>query len=171
MRSTIQNRNLPFQVRKRKVFDYVQPGFGLIAIYSYGRAAGDIWVGMKGDAYLHGKVDPNDSTITGDSILYIYPDYETAIIGQFKNRLLQSGSETEILQVGCNRQGLMVVTKFAKPRETKFWYEVPTNISQGSGPEGVADPYETKWLRLVLDFLLSYILSIMKSRKACNLGG
>jgi len=110
---------------------------------------GDFWVGMKGDSYLHGKVNVKNSTLTGESLLYVYPDFETAIVGHFVNRILINGTETEILKVGCNHHGQMVVTKLAHPQGPQFWYESPNNTSQGSGPEGVPDPYERKWLKMV----------------------
>ncbi len=45
----------------------------------------------------------------------------------------------------------MVVTKFSDPDPSGpvFYYDPPTNISFGSGPPNVRDPYEVKWVQLV----------------------
>jgi len=44
-----------------------------------------------------------------------------------------------------------VVTKFSDPDPSGpvFYYDPPTNISFGSGPPNVRDPYEVKWVQLV----------------------
>jgi len=43
-----------------------------------------------------GKVHPDNGTLTGDSIAYIYPDMDTAFIGIFENKFMRAARETEV---------------------------------------------------------------------------
>ena len=52
-------------------------------------------------------------------------------------------------KLGCNADGMIVVTKYSEPSGPFFYYDPPTNESYGAGPPNVRDPYERKWLDLV----------------------
>jgi len=51
-------------------------------------------------------------------------------------RLMRHAQESSVLEVGCNPNGLMVVTKFQDPVGPFFYYDPPTNESFGAGPPG-----------------------------------
>jgi hypothetical protein len=53
---------------------------------------------------------------------------------------------------------MVVVTKFSEPAGPTFYYDPPTNETYGSGPPGVRDPYERKWLELVRRCYDNFIL-------------
>ena len=46
--------------------------------------------------FCSGKVHPDNGTLTGDAIAYIYPDMETAFIGRFENKFMRAARETEV---------------------------------------------------------------------------
>ena len=100
------NQILPRPGTRRETFLF-HPGFGFIGMYKNGRPDGDFWIGMKGRGYLHGKASPVDGSITGDSIAYIYPDMETALIGRFENKFMRAARETKVMEIGCNKNGLL----------------------------------------------------------------
>jgi hypothetical protein len=52
-------------------------------------------------------------------------------------------------EISCNSHGFLVVTKFSEPEGPTFYYDPPTNETFGSGPPGIRDPFERKWLELV----------------------
>ena len=111
------------------------------------------WAGMVGgipNGFLHGRISPIDNTITGNNISYIYPDMETSLLGRFKDLMMKDAQESTILGVDCNENGMFYVNNYLRPDPSspRFYYEPPSNISYGSGPPGVMDPYERKWLEL-----------------------
>ena len=111
------------------------------------------WAGMRGGiptGHLHGVTDPTDGSITGNNISYIYPDMETALLGKFKDRKMQNTQESKVLELGCDKNGLLYVSQYSSPdlRAPHYYYEPPSNVSFGSGPWGAFDPYEQKWLEL-----------------------
>ena len=100
--------------------------------------------------HLHGHINDEDGTITGDNISYIYPDMETVLLGRFENRLMRNAQESAVIEVDCDVNGMLYVSKY-KNRDfssPKFFYEPPTNISFGGGPKHVYDPYEKKLLEV-----------------------
>jgi hypothetical protein len=100
---------------------------------------------MQGNGHLHGVVD-DQGLISGDNIAYIYPDGETAFLGQFKNKFMKKAYGVDVLAYGCNENGIMEVSKYSKPvMGQAYFYEPPTNVSFGGGaPLETIDPYEMK---------------------------
>jgi len=49
---------------------------------------------------------------------------------------MRGAQESTVLNVGCDEDGIMIVTKFEKPSGPVFYYDPPTNESFGAGPEG-----------------------------------
>ena len=131
----------------------VHRGTHYLGYYKNGGANGKFWIGMMGGnpyGHLHGIVRAADSTISGDSISYVYPDMETAFLGKFEDRVMKDAQEATVLEVDCDENGLLYVSKFSTPEMSSphFYYEPPNNISYGAGPPLVPDPYEQKWLEL-----------------------
>ena len=48
-----------------------------------GLAYGPAWRVLTGGAFLYGSLDKNSGRFSGDNIAYVYPDYETVLMGQF----------------------------------------------------------------------------------------
>jgi hypothetical protein len=68
---------------------------------------------------------------------YIYPDLETAIVGEFSDLVLVSGRTSKVLGERCNDFGLKEVD-FAPvdPDQEPVFFSPPTNTSFGDGPRG-----------------------------------
>ena len=125
------------------------PGIQFLGRFKNGKAVGTFWMGLKGGGYLHGEFDDN-GTVTGDNISFIYPDGETAFLGRFENKYMKKAHAVDVLEYGCDDNGLLKVTKYSSPTQHHvFYYEPPTNVSFGGGaPLGVIDPYELKTVKL-----------------------
>ncbi len=86
---------------------------------------------------MHGKFGKDDSwEASGDHLAFIYPDMETSFLGNFKKFVMEEAVEAEVSEVGCNENGLVVVTKFETKQGPKYFYKPPTNESFGAGPFG-----------------------------------
>ena len=121
--------------------------------YKNGYAHGTFWaamIGGKPQGHLHGTIHSADGTISGNSIAYIYPDMETTFLGRSEDREMKDAQESAVLDVKCDKNGLLYVSKYACPiiDSPHFYYEPPSNVSFGAGPPSVRDPYEQKWLEL-----------------------
>jgi hypothetical protein len=81
--------------------------------------------------------------LIGDNIAFIYPDFETALIGEFVNKVMISAKPTKIVAERC-KDGIKEL-KFAKPKKNApiFKYERPSRDKIGDQPI-VADPFERK---------------------------
>ena len=130
-----------------------QAGTGFIGYYQNSKAIGKFWIGMYGgDPYghLHGTISDETGAISGDQISYIFPDMETVFLGRFEDRLMMDALQSTVLNVDCDKNGMLYVDKYAEPDiySTRFYYEPPSNVSYGGGPKDVIDPYEKKWLEV-----------------------
>ena len=61
-------------------------------VFKNGQAYGHFWIQMVGDGHLHGKISP-DGLISGNDIAYIYQDGETALLGQFEDRVMKQARQ------------------------------------------------------------------------------
>ena len=75
---------------------------------------------------------------------------ETTFLGIFEDRVMKDTQESTVLNVDCDDDGMLYVSKYSIPETSSphFYYEPPTNESYGAGPPGVRDPNERKWLEL-----------------------
>jgi len=126
-----------------------QSGIGYIAKFKSGKPEGPVWMGLIGEpiigqGFLYGKLN-SEGKLTGDNIAYIYPDYLTALIGTFEDKIMKSAREVKITQVTC--QDGLLHAKFSEPDENSiaFFYDRATNESIASpGLMLARDPYELK---------------------------
>jgi hypothetical protein len=59
-----------------------------------GKPVGQGWLGLYGNGFLFGEVDAkNPGRISSEKAGYIYPGFEIAIVGNFQQNFLQSGSK------------------------------------------------------------------------------
>ena len=149
----MENINFKDKLERSYPF-YTHPGIGFIGYYKDSKPFGTFWAGMLGGdvphGFLHGNISNEDASISGRNIAYIYPDMETVLYGNFKNRRMIDAQESKILEMSCDSNGLLYVSKYSTPEISSphFYYDPPTNVSFGGGPKGVVDPYERKWLEL-----------------------
>ena len=108
------------------------------------------WLVFHVVIHLHGNIRTTDGTISGNSISYIYPDMETTFLGIFEDRVMKDTQESTVLNVDCDENGMLYVSKYSLPESfaPHFYYAPPTNESFGAGPPGIRNPYERKWLEL-----------------------
>ena len=104
--------------------------------------------GRHSNGFLHGSIDSLDGTITGDRVSYVYPDMQTVLLGRFEDRIMRDAQESNIEAISMDQNGLWKVTTYFPPKSKSahFYYEPPSNITFGSGPKGVIDPYERRLL-------------------------
>ena len=81
------------------------PGIGFIGYFKDSKPFGKFWAGMISgtyqNAFLHGEINENDGTISGNKIAYIYPDMETVLLGKFKDRKMIDAQESRIIEIEC----------------------------------------------------------------------
>jgi len=80
-------------------------------------------------------------SLLGERIAFIYPDFETALLGKFQNGTMIAAKPTKIIGERCWK-GLKKL-KFARPRKSApvLKYQRPNHIRPGDQPN-VADPFE-----------------------------
>ena len=131
---------------KNDVYDMLSyPGAHFMGYFKNGQAVGNFWIGLANNGFLHGVVDKYGH-ITGENICFIYPDGITALCGIFENTYMKNAKHVEISEYGCDKNGLLEVTKITEPIDQyKFFYDPPTNKSWGGGgSKEIHDPYEIK---------------------------
>ena len=125
-------------------------GIGFLGWYKDGFAHGNVWIEMVGGGLLHGKIQETDHKLTGDEIMYLYPDYDTMFVGTFEDKMMIKAKEASLKQVGCDdKTGLPIISAYDLAQDDVIYsYDPPTNISFGGGSLGVLDPFERKNLEL-----------------------
>ena len=76
---------------------------------------------------------------------FLYPDFETAIVGHFSGRLLSRGYEARVTGMSCSEAGLPIL-QFERQddsEEASYRYDPPNHYHFGDDPT-LADPYESK---------------------------
>ena len=75
--------------------------------------------------------------------MYLYPDMETALIGQFKNGTMIATKESRVIGEKCHRGIKEILLEKPDPQSPTFKYTPRTHINIGDQPT-VMDPYERK---------------------------
>ena len=122
-----------------------QDGLHFLGRFQNGQAFGHFWIGLLNNGFIHGVADLNGHA-TGDDIAYIYPDGETALKGKFKNTFMKNARNVDVIEYGCDENGMFIAREFTMPLTTdEFFYDPPTNFSFGGGGSlDIPDPYEVK---------------------------
>ena len=129
-----------YKLEANLTMDRVQPDrFGWFAGFKNGRPQGHVWLATLGGGFLYGELN-EELEFTGDDLAWIYPDFKHAIVGRFKDRVLESGRVAKIVSESCNQFGVKVL-QFSNPEGPELFYNPPTNSSFGGVP-GFQDPYE-----------------------------
>lgn len=80
---------------------------------------------------------------------FLYPDLETAILGQFRQRVLLRGQGSRVIGEAC-QNGWIRDLSFELPKRDGtpyFKYGPPSHYSFGHGPE-LPDPYEDQKVKV-----------------------
>ena len=70
-----------------------------IGRYSRGVLAGPVWLALLGGGWLHGVPDQRGE-LTGDDVMYVYPDLATILWGTFSRGVMVRAVHTTIADVG-----------------------------------------------------------------------
>ncbi len=68
----------------------VLPGLAYVGRYVDGKPVGHAWRGLTGGSWLYGEVDSNGDFSGNGNVAFLYPDFETAFVGEFKKGLMVS---------------------------------------------------------------------------------
>ena len=95
---------------------------------------GYVWFNCLGGGWLHGQVD-SDGHLTGDNIMYIYPDMEQALVGQFHQGCLQEGYHATVCDIGANFNKIFL---FTIPKIMMFRFQSDRACSECKQSDGVS---------------------------------
>jgi len=112
--------------------------------YVGGKASGVCWSFISGGGAVVGKVD-SKGKLTGDEVAYIYPDYQTAILGRFEDGVLVSGRTTSIKSISLQKG--VVVPVFNPGQGPLLQREIATQEKICSLLT-VRDPYEARLIEV-----------------------
>ncbi len=133
-----------------------------------GMRNGVSWEFKAGGGAVVGTVDLSGE-LTGDEIMYIYPDMHTIILGKFEDGVLVTGHESRLDKVSTDDYGLATPVPM-QPRVTKvpFVYEVSnkTHITRTEGSRHLRDPYEAQYIEVRMSHLPSAGRGVFLKRPA-----
>ena len=72
--------------------------------------SGHVWWSVLGGGWIHGPVDPVTGELTGDELMYIYPDMEHVLSGTFKRGEMVRTEPTTVADIGEIRQPAAFIT-------------------------------------------------------------
>ena len=114
------------------------------------RAEGDGGTSTSESSFIYSHTE-TDRTVCYFSLqnltfgAFLYPDFETAIVGHFSGRLLSRGYEARVTEMGCSEAGLPILQfeRQDNDSEAAYRYDPPNHYHFGDDPT-LADPYESK---------------------------
>ena len=77
--------------------------------------------------YFYGKMDSR-GFVNGDQVVYLYPDFETVLVGQFLNETMISAQQAKLKAFKC-KNGIMRI-KVSRPKQDApiFKYVPPSKF-------------------------------------------
>lgn len=117
--------------------------------YKHGRPSGMCWKYCEGGGFLVGTVDPLTGEFSGDQIAFLYPDYQTALLGRFENGVMKAAKPSTLIDVSLDQSTQILKPVFAKPQDNipSVSYSKATKTYIGDNPL-VSDPYEDSMVAL-----------------------
>ena len=61
---------------------------------------GHVWWSVLGGGWIHGPVDTETGEVTGDELMYIYPDMEHVLYGTFRRGAMVRARQTTVADIG-----------------------------------------------------------------------
>ena len=61
---------------------------------------GDVWWSVLGGGWIHGPMDSVTGTVTGEELMYIYPDMEHVLFGTFVRGAMVRAEHTTVADIG-----------------------------------------------------------------------
>ena len=131
-------------------YSYVNQGIGALARFVNGKPVGNHWKGMIGFhpikgavPYLYGPVSKRGQNITGDDVAYLYPGYESALVGKFDNNFMVSAKYAHIKSAKCEDNFMTVEFEVPDEAGPEYTYDPSSNETIGKFPT-LPDPYESE---------------------------
>ena len=125
-----------------------------ISVFVNGRRNGISYQFKTGGGFVVGIVDAQTGELTGQDIAYVYPDFQTMIVGNFENGTLISGQSAELVAIVQSKNGLMqVIPGPMNWDDEKFTYS-PSNQTYIPFPLK-RDPMEEKFIHVSASSLSS----------------
>ena len=119
-------------------------GIHFLGRFQNGQVVGHFWIGLIRNGYIQGIADDNGKA-TGDDLVFIYADGETALKGRFEDRYMRKARSVDVKKYGCDENGMFIPKEFSEPlNDHEYFYDPPTNESFGGGSKYIQDPYEEK---------------------------
>ena len=115
-----------------------------IGVYKAGVCNGYIWQGMLGGGWLHGQVDEYGH-LSGDDIIYIYPDFNTCLCGTFDKGKMVAGWITHIAGVDFSDVIPVVKVDMIDKTGPVFSFSPATNTHL-TVERHLGDPYENSFV-------------------------
>ena len=72
--------------------------------FSRGKMSGHVWWSVLGGGWIHGHVNSVTGELTGDELMYIYPDMEHVLFGTFKRGAMVRAEPTTVTDIGETMQ-------------------------------------------------------------------
>ena len=88
-------------------------GSHYIGYFKNGQAVGNFWIGLANNGFINGMVDEMGQ-VTGDNLVFIYPDGITALKGRFENTYMKNARNVDVKQYDCDENGLLIATDFTE---------------------------------------------------------
>ena len=115
----------------------------LIQTYRRGRAVGATWRGLQGGGWLHGVLD-REGQLTGEEVVYIYPDLRTCLVGRFQGGRMESAREGRL--VGVQGEGEDLLRAVVRMVRREVYSYSPSTSLQLTVPPLLRDPYERRYV-------------------------
>ena len=99
-----------------------------------GQPCGTCWKIIPGGGCVVGEVD-SDGLLTGADIAYIYPDFATVLLGEFRDGVMEKAQEAFIVGMEENDNGIKVPT-YSRPnghmhvRQIRTFNHICSGLSQ-----------------------------------------
>jgi len=117
-----------------------------IGKYSLGKLTGPIWMSSLGGGWIHGIVD-EDGDLSGDDIMFIYPDLTSVLYGSFSRGAMTRTRFTTVSDIDFS--SILPVVKVNMPNISSPCYKYqPSNCRSVFVTPTQPEPYERSWVEV-----------------------
>jgi histone-lysine N-methyltransferase SETD7 len=122
--------------------------FCQVSFYVDGMRIGPSWRFKIGGGFVVGKTD-SSGHLTGNEIVYSYPDFETLLVGHFVDGIMRAAKQSKLRGVKFDKMSkipyLLFDKNLLKINQDIFTYEPSNKTSVGANPL-LPDPFESQWI-------------------------
>ena len=119
-----------------------------VSFYIDGMRVGPAWKFKIGGGFVVGKVDTSGH-LTGNEIVYSYPDFETLLVGQFVDGVMVAAKQSKLRGIKFDKLSkipyLLFDKSLLKMSDNIFTFEPSNKTSVGANPL-LSDPFESRWI-------------------------